>query len=63
MWFEPEACLIYAFFRVCDDDLNLLTCGISFKFIDGKHAGKVTGTRNMDFIGDTGDAVLGGKEE
>ena len=27
----------------------------SFTFIDGKHAGKVTGTRNMDFIKDTND--------
>ena len=32
-----------------------LTGSISFKFIDGKHAGKVTGTRNMDFIKDTND--------
>ena len=42
-------------FRVSDDDLVLLTGSISFTFIDGKHAGKVTGTRNMDFIKDAND--------
>ena len=42
-------------FRVSDDDLVLLTGSISFTFIDGKHAGKVTGTRNMDFIEDAND--------
>ena len=41
--------------KVSDDDLVLLTRSISFKFIDGKHAGKVTGTRNMDFIKDAND--------
>ena len=54
MWFVSEEMSIIRLFQN-DDDLVLLTGSISFTFIDGKHAGKVTGTRNMDFIKDAND--------